>query len=92
MLNFGKTSHFPNHTGYYNIYRFKVLFCNTPNNTYDLKVKVTDLELLCLSVALKIFTAHIFQTTKLILCQILFKENQEIYFKMYAKIFTQHAK
>ena len=43
-------------------YQSEVLFSNTPTHTFDLKVKVPDLELLCLRFALKFIIADIFQT------------------------------
>ena len=48
-----KVSYFPNHVMYLvyiwygDRYKSKVLFSNTLNHSQDLKVKVTDLELLC---------------------------------------------
>ena len=46
----------------YNWYQSEVLFNNTLIHTYDLKAKVTNLECLCQSFALKLLTVHIFQT------------------------------
>ena len=60
ILNFLKSSYFPNHTMdllyicYDDRYRSKGLFDSTPTYAYDFKVKVTDLE---------IFNANVFKSS-----------------------------
>ena len=63
-----RASLFPNplidfvHVWYNDGYWSKILWGTIPTPVYDLKVKVTDLEFLCLSSRLKVLGPHYFQT------------------------------
>ena len=48
------------HIWYDNRYRSKVSFSNTPANAHDLKVKVTDFEILHIKYYVKVFKELIF--------------------------------